>query len=44
MPDAHRDERLAILEAIALNPASVENEGWVWLMRQLGMPLSTTGN
>ncbi len=40
MPDAHRDEWLAILEAVALNPASVENEGSNWLMRPLGMPLT----
>ena len=40
MPDVHRDEWLAILEATALNPTNLQNEEWSWLMRQLGMPLT----
>ena len=40
MPDAHREQWLAILESAATNPGDVQNEEWTWLMRELGQPLA----
>ena len=31
MPDAHREQWLAIADSAATNPGDVQNEEWTWL-------------